>query len=162
MWAACDTFVELVWAKATFYCQLVGHISDRSVTHRQLLSVRVSSFPPPSTTKKTEKMISNQICSSLQLSVLWFCPASIYLHQYNPPPPYFCPLSLFPCFLLLYLSISITLLSIITPLLPPPPYQHHASCLSLSLSFMPFLLPSIFTQTCKRVSSSSFHLKQFN
>lgn len=142
------------------------HLWLISYTLRQLLCARASSFPPEY--DKKDKMISKSklLISAPQFSVSAVISVTPCLHLspslQHPPLPYFCRLlSLFPRFLLLYLSISIILLSVITP--PPPPYHHHhASRLTLSLSFMPFLLPSIFTQTCKRVSSSSFHQKQFN
>lgn len=126
-------------------CSPEGDKKDKLISESKLLISTSLSFPSP-----------------LFLSNL---PSrSIYLHC-NHTPLYFCHLlSLFPLSLPPYLSISIILLPVITP--PPPLYHHHASrlsrTLSLSLPFMPFPLPSIFTQTCKRVLSSSFHQKQFN
>lgn len=64
----------------------------------------------------------------------YFCPPSYNL-------PYFChPLSLFPRFLFLYLSISIILPAVITPSYPLS-YHHHASCILLCLP--PSLPPSV-------------------
>lgn len=116
------------------------HLSLISYTLRQLLCARASSFPPEYDKKRQDDKLIKTInqCFSVFGLCCCFCNprASIYLHHYNTPLPYFCRLlSLFPRFLRLYLSISIILLSVITPLLPPPPYHHHhASRLSLCLS----------------------------
>lgn len=143
------------------------HLWLISYTLRQLLCARASSFPPEY--DKKDKMISKSklLISASQFSVSAVISVTPCLHLspslQHPPSRIFVVSSL--CFLASSFSICPSQLfsSVITP--PPPPYHHHhhhASPLTLSLSFMPFLLPSIFTQTCERVSSSSFHQKQFN
>lgn len=113
-------------------CQLVGHISDWSVTHTLVSS--------PEDDRKDKLISQSKLLISTSLGFpylplfLFLSLASIYHHHYHHPL-YFCRLlSLFPLSLPPYLSISIILLPVITP--PPPTYQ--LSRLSLSLRLSPF------------------------